>query len=405
MSLFVVLVIDSFGVGEMADVAMVRPKDIGANTCLHILQQAPEIDIDNLKKLGLINALGTQTGSHYYNDNATFGCAELLHEGGDTFWGHQEIMGSLPQKPKVAPFFLKKQQVRDALQQQGYQVREFGDTGATCLLVNEALVIGDNLEAEAGQVYNLSGSLDLMSFTEMKKIGRIVRENVQVARVITFAGENVSQENLISALTVKGDCVGLDTPKTGVYQQGYQVVHMGYGIDAGTQVPHLLAQHQIPTTLIGKVADIVDNQYGKSYDELVDTKTILDITLKEVSLMKKGFICINVQETDLAGHNQDLLRYKEVLELTDSYVGKLLMLLNEDDILIVTADHGNDPTIGHSQHTREKVPLLIHFGESKSLNIGLRSTLADIGATVCDYFDVAPPESGCSFLAQIQKQI
>ena len=131
---------------------------------------------------------------------------------------------------------------------------------------------------------------------------------------------------------------------------------------------------------------------------LVDTKTILDVTTEQISLCDHGFICVNVQETDLAGHAQNPERYAEVLGIVDGYIGKIIRLLKEDDILVVTADHGNDPTIGHSQHTREYVPLLIYKQGVRAVDIGVRKTMADTAATAAEFFSVEKPEAGESYL-------
>lgn len=104
MARFVVLVIDSFGVGAMKDVAEVRPQDVGANTCGHILRQLPQLHLPTLEKLGLINALGYAPGVMAPSASAVWGIAELQHEGGDTFMGHQEILGTRPQAPLRMPF-------------------------------------------------------------------------------------------------------------------------------------------------------------------------------------------------------------------------------------------------------------------------------------------------------------
>ncbi len=105
MARFVVLVIDSFGVGAMKDVTLVRPQDAGANTCGHILSQLPHLQLPTLEKLGLINALGYAPGDMQPSDSATWGVAELQHEGGDTFMGHQGILrGTRPLPPLRMPF-------------------------------------------------------------------------------------------------------------------------------------------------------------------------------------------------------------------------------------------------------------------------------------------------------------
>ena len=103
-------------------------------------------------------------------------------------------------------------------------------------------------------------------------------------------------------------------------------------------------------------------------------------------------------ETDLAGHSQDSDEYVRVLKIADRKLGELIPLLNEDDILEVQADHGNDPDIGTSKHTRECVPILVYRKGISGVKLGVRRTMSDAGATVCDYFNVQHPENGTSWL-------
>ncbi|GAA4296258.1 hypothetical protein GCM10023142_34830 [Anaerocolumna aminovalerica] len=124
----------------------------------------------------------------------------------------------------------------------------------------------------------------------------------------------------------------------------------------------------------------------------------MELTIDEVKNRKSGFICTNVQETDLAGHSQNSRWYKELLEIADEKIGEIITLLKEEDILVVMADHGNDPNIGHNRHTRENVPLLIYKKGITGVSLGLRSSLSDVGATVCEYFNVKQPQNGSSFL-------
>ncbi|RDR40756.1 Phosphopentomutase [Escherichia marmotae] len=149
MARFVVLVIDSFGVGAMKDVARVRPQDAGANTCGHILSQLPHLQLPTLEKLGLINALGYAPGDMQPSDCAVWGVAELQHEGGDTFMGHQEILGTRPLPPLRMPFRDVIDRVERALMAAGWQVERRGDA-LQFLWVNQAVAVGDNLEADLG---------------------------------------------------------------------------------------------------------------------------------------------------------------------------------------------------------------------------------------------------------------
>lgn len=400
MGRFVVVVLDSFGVGAMDDVPAVRPADIGSNTCKHILERCPKERLPHLERLGLINALGEEVGAMGFAHHATYGTSDLLHEGADSFLGHQEIMGSRPMKPLIEPFAAVIEQVEAHLRLNGYEVQRIGDP-VSVLLVNQCAVIGDNLETDSGQVYNVTGLLGSMTFAEIEALGRCVREVVFVSRVIALGGERVSVDELLAARRIKSQIyTGIDTPLSGVYREGYRVTHLGYGINKETQVPTILGNAGIPVSLIGKVENIVANERGSNHPG-VDTKELMACALQEIGRLAHGFICVNVQETDLAGHAQDVRRYMDRLQLSDYYIGLMLEQLDEADILIVTADHGNDPTIGHSQHTREKVPILVYAPMARPGHIGHYPTLACIGATAADYFQVSLPEHGTSFLPRI----
>lgn len=402
MARFVVVVIDSFGVGAMKDVAQIRPQDAGANTCGHILSQQPQLRLPTLEKLGLMNALGYTPGVMKPSTSAVWGVAELQHEGGDTFMGHQEILGSRPQAPLRMPFSEVIGPVEQALKAAGWQVERRGD-GLAFLWVNQAVAIGDNLEADLGQVYNITANLSVIDFNEVVKIGRIVREHAQVGRVIAFGGMLKDSQQILDAAETKAErFIGINAPRSGAYENGFQVVHMGYGVDAQVQVPQKLHEVGVPTVLVGKVADIVSNPHGRSWQNLVDSQRIMDITRDEFNAEQTVFICTNIQETDLAGHAEDVARYAERLQVVDSNLTRLLSDMGPDDYLVVMADHGNDPTIGHSHHTREVVPVLVYRQGLEPAQLGVRATLSDVGATVCEFFGAAAPQNGTSFLSALR---
>lgn len=412
MAKFIVLVIDSFGVGEMQDVAQTRPQDIGSNTCANLLKANPRLHLPNLERLGLINALGFSVNHLKANNLANYGTADLQHDGGDTFMGHQEILGTKPKIPLRIPFSDVIEPVEEALLTAGYQVeRRYADLSnqgndnqstLSYLWVNGCVAVGDNLEADLGQVFNITANLSVIDFSEVVKIGRIVRNQVKVDRVIAFGGLIGDSSRIHQAVEVKQDrYIGINAPKSGAYDDGFQVIHLGYGVDASEQVPAKLAAKNIDTTLIGKVADIVENPHGTNFQNLVDSTHIMQLTLEAVEKPGSQFICTNIQETDLAGHAQSVERYSKTLEIVDEYLGKLLPKLTAEDCLVVMADHGNDPTIGHSKHTRERVPLLVYRKGLTGVKLGHRETLSDVGATVCEFFDAEQPANGTSFFTKI----
>ncbi|WP_312652322.1 phosphopentomutase [Proteiniclasticum sp.] len=401
MRRFIVIVLDGFGIGAMKDVGEKRPEDIRSNTCRHILEKIDGLYLPNLEKLGLMNALGEEIGRMKFSKDANFGKSDLMHFGADTFYGHQEIMGTDPKLPKKAPFRDYLDVVEERLKEKNYKVERVTREGNQILLVNDYVTIGDNIETDPGQAYNVTSALDHISFREVTEIAKVVRKEVEVSRVITFGGNNVTKENLIGSIESKDNhYIGVNAPKSGVYESGYQCIHLGYGINPDVQAPTILGKAGHKVVLIGKVQDIVFNDYGTSIPG-VDTETVLKETLHQMNEMKEGFICTNVQETDLSGHAENAERYAEKLSIADGYIGKIIEELHGEDILIVMADHGNDPTVGHSRHTREMVPMLIYKENLKNAEIGHRQTLSDIGATVLDYFGEEKPENGTSFLNKL----
>ena len=162
---FIVIVLDSYGVGYMDDVLEVRPKDFGANTCKHIIDKVPDLVLPNLEKLGLMNALGEDYGKMKKNPMAVYGKAKLKHHGGDTFLGHQEIMGANPIKPLIKPFSYYIDRVYEALIKNGYKVEKKGDK-LQYLWINDCVAVADNLETDLGQVYNVTTTFQKISFED-----------------------------------------------------------------------------------------------------------------------------------------------------------------------------------------------------------------------------------------------
>lgn len=391
----ILLIIDSLGIGYMEDVKKVRPQDEGANTFYHILDKSKNIDIPNLEMLGINRVVGHQRLKKNLSV-ASYGVINLQHYGADSYAGHQEIMGSRPKKPLMKPFVFFIDKVKADLKKEGYQV-EIPDIKRPYLLVNKMVVVADNIETDYGQIYNVTAPLDYISFEEVLKIGRIVRNNVQVNRVIALGGKNVSLEQIIGSIETREDgLIGVNSPKSKVYEVGYQARHLGFGVDPENQISSILPKMKKEVTLIGKMQDVIECDKAKKIPA-VDTELVMKEVVKQLSEMKEGLIAATVQETDLAGHAQDVNLYTKKIMMVDKYLSDIIANMTKDDLLIISADHGNDPTIGHSQHTREKTFLLVYGKELSSNYLGERQTLSDIAATIAEYFNSSNPENGQSF--------
>ncbi|PXX80104.1 phosphopentomutase [Dielma fastidiosa] len=401
---FVVIVLDGFGIGAMSDAATARPGDESSSTLGSILNDYPDLKLPALERLGLMNAFGKTSKNMHFSKEANFGKCELMHFGADTFMGHQEIMGTLPKVPKVQPFQDKVDEVAEHLLSLGHKVDVISRGKLRYLLVDDACTVADNIDADFGMAYNCTAPLDVMPFEKELELARQVREVVTVNRVIPFGGTGNTIKDILAAEETREDrFIGIHAVKSKSYEQGYMCRHLGYGVDKSVQAPTILSEAGIEVTLLGKVADIVANDDGKSIS-CVDTGEVLDLTLDAVKSMKHGFICTNVQETDLAGHSQDAKWYMELLKLADAKIAQIIELLNDEDVLVVMADHGNDPDIGHNKHTRENVPLLVWHGQVHGVELGLRKSLSDVGASVCDFFGVAAPQNGSSFMGLLKQK-
>lgn len=396
----IVIIVDSLGVGAMDDILPYRPQDAGANTFSHILDQAIDIHIPQLEWLGINHILHhPRLASPSQAARGSYGILKLQHHGADSYDGHQEIMGTAPKKPLVEPFVRHMAQVKEALEQEGYQVTIPGTL--PYLLVNDVVVVADNIETDYGKIYNVTAPLNHIPFSDVVQIGKVVRSQVKISRVIALGGENVSADQIIANIERREDgLVGVNSPKSGVYEQGYQARHMGYGVDPQKQISSILTSMGKTVILIGKMQDVITCDGAERYPA-VATDRVMEAVIEQMDWVEEGLIAATVQETDLAGHAQDVERYAQKIMTVDHYLKTILEKMTAQDLLILSADHGNDPTIGFSQHTREKTFLLAYGKTLNSVNLGERDTLSDIAATVADYLNVSAPENGESFYGDL----
>ncbi len=394
MGRVILWVLDGFGIGAMKDCEQTRPEDINANTLQHIRD-------DGRLKIPTLNQLGLEAIIHgTCKPLAAFGRANLAHFGADTFMGHQELMGSRPKKPAVQLMKQLHELLKNKLEARGYEVT-YPKEGTPLLLVNQAVVIGDNLESQYGNIINVIGDLNQMPFAEVCAIGKVVRENVVTSRVIIFGNQQTNIATILQAVRNRRiDQWGVDAPLSKVYGPGYHVLHLGYGAEVEQQFAYMANEAGFPVYRIGKTADVI--QVGGFCDAVVDTKELCEVFDQQFQASESNAIfLVNVQETDLAGHSEKTAWYRDVLETVDLYFQQLIPKLASDDLLIITADHGNDPAIGHSNHTREQTPILVYGAKVKPVSLGERQTMADIAATMAEWIGIGAPESGTSFYADI----
>lgn len=398
---FIILVLDGLGVGAMDDVAGSRPQDVGAHTLGNLLRVHPHIKLPNFQAIGALEYFIEEnfTPQTYLGKHVSFGAANLAHFGADSYVGHQEIAGTLPKLP-VRQFVRDiKDEIVSALSTAGFTAR----FDHQVVIVEDHIVVADNIETDYGLNINVIGSLDHYDYSVIEKVGRTIRELVKVGRVITMGGTGINLTRIFDKFAVKErdgyTAWGIDVPALGIYNDKYQVVHMGYGINPETQTPQIASKAGKSVVLIGKAADVIVAK-GAKYLPQVYTDKVLALLLEHLADPTVDFIFANVQETDLSGHEMDAPKYARYLEMVDQKLPELINALLPDDVLIITGDHGNDPTIGHTNHTRERTPIMMFSAKHGSQDIGQRSTLSDIGASAATYLQVKLPEHGTAFISQ-----
>ena len=397
----VLLVIDGLGVGAMPDVAHVRPRDIGADTLGHVVAAAGSLSLPNLERMGL-GTIAPRSGLRIEaRPIAAHGICALGYQGADTYLGHQVMMGSnVPDVPEEL-FETVRDAVAAALTSAGHRVEAAGPD-VSALIVDNAMIVGDNLESDPLQTYHTVGSLEDLPYERIVEVGEIVRSVARVRRIVAMGGRGFTSADVLRCVERRptGQC-GVNNVALGLYTKKYVVRHLTQGTRPDVQVTTLMVKAGWPVELIGKVADVVVCE-GAAKAPHVSTPDVLAATYDALDRVSRGFIAINVQETDLAGHDQDARRYAECLRMIDEGVGKILARMGPGDMFIITGDHGNDPTIGHDKHTREFTPLLVYADSIPARALAPRDSLADIAATVAEIFHVGPTEIGRSFLGALQ---
>jgi phosphopentomutase len=378
----IILILDGVGVGRQDEPGNPCPAD--ANTLANT-GRAASLRLPVMESLGLGNIAALPGVAPVSEPLASHGKCRLAYNGADSYLGHQEILGVTPPRAHLELLADSRDRIRNALEKTGRRTRPAVAWGSA-LLVDDAIVICDNLEATPGAAVNLLIPTATTTFEDGIAVGQIVREEVGNLRVIVCGGEHFTTDEALRNLVILDTGqVGVPTPSLALYDETYQVRHLGLPVDSHRQLPYAFAQHELPVGLFGKVSDLVADAVD-ARSSAANTTEVMSLVLDHARSWAGGLIVATVQETDLAGHQQDPQRMARVLATVDAALPALLAALGTDDMLAVTADHGNDPTIQTSAHTRETIPLLWYQPRRAGTNLGIRSSLSDPAATVAALF-------------------
>jgi phosphopentomutase len=382
------IVLDSVGIGELPDAA--RFNDEGAHTLGHIAERVKGFALPNMQALGLGNIAPLANIEPVAEPLAHWGKMKEISIGKDTTTGHWEIMGLHVSTPfRTYPDGFPADLIQEFERRIGRKVLGNKVASGTDIieeLGEEHMRTGSVIVyTSADSVFQVAAHEEVVPLEELYRICKIAREltlrdEYAVTRVIArpFVGQPGSFVRTAN-------------------RHDYSVKPFA------PTVMNRLQEAGLASIAIGKISDIYADE---GITRSVRTKDNMDGVDQLLATMKEDFTglsFVNLVDFDAKyGHRRDPEGYGRALMEFDARVPELLSALRENDLLIITADHGNDPVHHGTDHTREYVPLLVcHKGVRIGKNLGVRGTFADVGATIADNFGVQPPDIGESFLDQI----
>lgn len=382
-----IIVLDSMGIGEMPDAHLWH--DEGSNT-LGAIRRDSHFYCPNLEKLGLFNI--DTVGGGVSRPLASYARLAEKSMGKDTTIGHWEIAGFI--SPKPLPTYpngfpkdiideFEKQTGRKTLCNMPYSgtevIKDYGEKS----IKTGALIV----YTSADSVFQIAAHEDVVPVSELYRYCEIARKILQgehaVGRVIA-------------------------RPFTGEYPFVRTANRHDFSLEPqGQTMLDVLKKNGLATLSVGKIYDIFA---GKSVEELNRTTSNshgMQVTLEIQKRDFEGLCFVNLVDFDMKyGHRNDIVGYASAMTEFDGWLAEFMENMRDEDVLVITADHGCDPSTPSTDHSREYVPMLIYGkGIKEGVNLGTRESFADISATVLDFFGVDKEQTaGESFLAKVQKQ-
>lgn len=381
----IVIIIDGVGIGEMPDA--VNYNDQGSNTLANTALAMNGLNLPALEKMGLGKIDSIKGIKDNLNAIANYGKMAEMSKGKDSTTGHWELAGLIVDKafptypdgfPSEVIDEFRRRIKRDILGNKPASGTEIiKELGEEHVRTGKPIVY-----TSADSVFQIAAHENIISVQELYEMCKIARQILvgkhAVARVIArpFIGNNAS------------DFKRTKSRKDFSVKPFNKILHQ------------ILQEHNIKTVGIGKINDLYAYAgIGKN----IHTKTNAEgmaALLNELNETKAGFIMANLVDFDMLwGHRNDVKGFYEGLRKFDQWLPQFIDKLSDNDILIITADHGNDPTTISTDHSREYVPILVYGHDLKAdQNIGTRETFADLQASIAEYFNVPSTGVGRSFL-------
>lgn len=385
----IVLVMDSLGIGH--DPKALAFGDEGANTLGHIERESGPIDCPNLRSLGL-----ELIGDISKTDTEVCGIYGKMQEtsvGKDTTSGHWEMMGHPVENPFPTFYEGFPKELMDAFEREtgyGYLGNEVASgteiierLGAEHLKTGKPIIY-----TSADSVFQIAAHEDIIPLEKLYEMCHIVREKVCIGKY--YVGRIIARPFVGALGSFVRTANRHDYSRMPEHRMDQEILQA-----AGLQ-----------TIGVGKIGDIFAHVgWTESYPTKSNIHGMTMVPYLMGKTFTKGLMMVNLVEFDsLYGHRRNVAGYKKAIEEFDIQLGGLLNILEDDDLLLITADHGNDPTWIGTDHTREQVPLIGYMnGLTQPINLGIRQSFADLGQTILDNFQCEQSPYGKSFLDQLVK--
>ena len=384
-----VIVMDSVGIGEAPDADVFG--DVGSHTIGHIAEKMNGLHMPQMEQLGLGNIEDIEGINQVAAPTAYFGKMQEASVGKDTMTGHWEIMGLNIDKPfKVYPNGFPEELISQLEEKTGRKV--IGNKPAS----------GTEILDELGEEHMKTGAI--IVYTSADPVLQIAaHEGIipleELYRICEIARELTLSEEFLVGRIIARPFIG-EPGKFVRTSNRHDYALKPFGRTAMNE----LSDAGLEVIAIGKINDIYNGEGITSTERTTDNMDGMDKFIATLDKDFKGISFLNLVDFDaLFGHRRDPLGYGKALEEFDVRLKEVLPKLTEEDLLIITADHGNDPTMPGTDHTREYVPLIVYSPKFKNIKeLPLRNTFADIGATISENFGVATTEFGESFLSLLK---
>ena len=382
-------VLDSVGIGELPDAADYG--DEGSNT-LKSCMTVKECVLPNLARLGLFNIDGIDFGKKEKALIGAYGrCAEKS-KGKDTTTGHWEICSLISEKP----FPTYPDGFDDEI------INEFSKRTGRAVICNKPYS-GTDVIRDYGREHLQTGAL--IVYTSADSVFQIAAHEKEVPteklyEYCRIAREILTEDNAVGRVIAR--------PFEGEYPDFRRTAkrHDFSLVPPEKTLLDVLSEKGLRIIPVGKIYDIFA---GKGLERAIPTVSNADGMAKMREALNEDFtgLCfINLVDFDMVyGHRNDVRGYAMALREFDSFLGEFISEMKQDDLLIITADHGCDPLTPSTDHSREYTPLLVYSEGIAAVNLGTRKSFADIGKTVADVFGVENELSGESFINSIKKEL